>query len=293
MKRAWHPHERMYTHVEPVPTSYSDCRDPDLPWGYWMRLVEGYRDGVEDEEGRFWPSLRLALWSSRLQMDDPGRRIEELLDNLQGALAIAGRRGWQSEDEVAGQIDGGLHYRMWMRGQNLTTNSGIDRATGRTEELDRDYLTDEGWAVYLMLKMTRAEELSGLLPGSDAFETAGGADMADIANPVVNIAGARYVFERSSIAGQQVVTLLDRNAKSGRMPIARTIWSIGFDRAIDRDRLFAWLCARSDQWSRWGALAGNGGDRLSQHVLANYIASVDWRKPQLEPLAITDKRHAA
>lgn len=285
-----HPNEHLYPRVVPSPTSYSDRRDPDLPWGHWMRLVETGRGGVRDEDGTVWPSLREALWHGRLGMGGaeppsdgpffsmPRRRIDEMLDNLQGALAVAGRQGWQNPGEVAGQVEGGLHYKLWMRGQNLTTDVAYSPATRQMERLTHDRITDEGWAVFLMLKATRAEELHGVLPGSNAFETAGGEPMVEIANPMVNVAGARFLFERSVLARMKVISLLDRESSNGRMPMGRTIWSMAFERATERDRLFAWMCQRSDLWQRWGGIAGREADGLTQHLLATYIASVDWRE---------------
>jgi hypothetical protein len=295
-----HPQEHHYPRVTPEPTEYSDTRDPDLPWGHWMQLLENGREGVRDEHGREWPSLRLALWSGRLGMSDPTetkvaysafntnwRWLDAQMEELQAYLAMAGRQGWQRREDVASLTGASDHYRLWLRGNNLTTPDVWNGPAGHYVRLNEDRLTDEGWAVFLMLKATRPEELHGVLPGSDAFETAGGDAMAEIANPVVNVAGVRFLFERGKLARQPVISLLDRKAKAGRMPIARTIWSMAFDTVLDRDRMFAWMCQRSDLWQRWGGIAGGEADRLTQQLLAAYISSVDWREPQRDPLRLT------
>lgn len=60
-----------------------------------------------------------------------------------------------------------------------------------------------------------------------------------------------------------------------------TLWSCAFSTPLERDRLFEWMCGRSDRWQAWGKMAGKGADGLTQHLLDIFIASVDWREPQL------------
>jgi hypothetical protein len=49
------------------PRGYAEQRHADLPWGYWLRQDSAV-EGLLDEQGRVWPSLRAYLWCDRLKM---------------------------------------------------------------------------------------------------------------------------------------------------------------------------------------------------------------------------------
>lgn len=276
---------------QPVETGYSSGRDPDLPWGYWLRQVEAPRRLVVDRDGSEWGSVREAFWVGRMGMRDeapkPDNQIKsqstfnqwqddqsELLLAVLLQSASPARRALSelAYDVFHSSRAVATHYRNWLKGHGLLVD--------RTFNEGRWALTDEGWAVLLMLKATRPEELAGIAPG-DQEALAGGPDMAHVANPAVDVSGARFVFERGQLAGSPVITLIDRDGRRGRMPMQNTIWSCAFSASMERDRLFEWMCARSDRWQAWGEMGG--GDALTQHLLNIYIASVDWRSPQDGP----------
>lgn len=283
---------------KPIETAYSQERDPDLPWGYWLRHSEEPRSMVVDRDGSRWSSVREAFWIGRMGMGDepvrPGERPQflggstrlqdEQSDMLLSILLTSAGKVARAAPELTNDVLGynrgmARHYMMWLQSRGLVVE--------HTHYQGRWALTDEGWAVLLMLKATRPEDASG--PGSGREELAGGPDMADVANPAVDVSGARFVFERGALGGRPVITMIDRDGKRGRMPMQKTVWSCAFTTAVERDRLFAWMCARSDRWQDWGDTGG--GDALTQHLLDIYVSSIDWREPQVAPqLALT---HAA
>lgn len=288
---------------EPIVTAYSTKRDPDLPWGYWMRAVEpgsvprqtdrpsftmrGYEGpGVRDEDGVVWPSVREACWTGLLGMKVVGgwQLMSELFDDMIAALTTSGRRMHAPDREI--RIDMhrgstmGRHYRLWLIGVGLIED--------HQQYLGRDKLTDLGWAVLLMLKATRAQDRIG---EGEGVETAGGPDMQGFANPLVDVRGLTYVFERTEIAGSPMIRLIDRDGSVGRMPMETTIWSTAFPLALERDRMFAWLCVRSDRWEAWGKIAERGAEAFSAHILATYIASIDWREQQFAVVPVLQIAH--
>ena len=281
--------------TKPIETAYSSGRDPSLPWGYWLREVDRPIRGLIDEGGRRWDSVRRAFWSGRLSMPmapehsgptfrQPYGNDREMIQQMElmiAVLHVLTRSVSHQRTELANDVldcSGiiGGHYMAWLSGHDLTR-----------PDSDGLRLTDEGHAALLMLKATRPEELIDVEPGGAAMQLAGGPSMASIGNPAVDVAGVRFVFEIGDIARRPVITLLDRESARGRMPTRKTIWSCAFRTPLERDRMFAWMCARSDRWQAWGEVAANGADGLTQHLLATYIASVDWTQPCGVPLAIT------
>ncbi len=245
--------------------------------------------GVLDEHGATWPSIRLAFWRGRLGMrqgiahesDAPAFRgpepwLEEQFETLIAVLWVAARGFHTGSRELSTDIFRNSivfehHYRNWLVGAGLLVVGPSISSNG--------VLTDEGWAVLLMLKATRPNELIDVEVGYGAIELAGGKDMVEIAHPAVDTRELAFVFEREDIANQACIVLIDRQSTRGRMPMRRTLWSASFGAKQERDRMFAWLCARSDRWDEWGNTARRGADALSQHLLATYISSVDWREP--------------
>lgn len=209
----------------------------------------------------------------RFHLQTANDQIEALI----AMLTVHGREYGAHELEITNDVLGSSrvaarHYMTWMEGQRLIFNALHNQG--------RYFLTDEGWCALLMLKATRPEELIDVEPGGDAVRLAGGPEMAGIANPEVNVAGARFWFTRDRLAGSEIISLIDREGKRGRMPMQKTVWSCAFGDAMQRDRMFEWLCVRSDRWQDWGAIAGRGADTLTQHLLDIYVASIDWRDPQ-------------
>lgn len=270
-----------------IETAYSSARDPTLPWGYWLREVDTPTRALIDENGQRWNSVRRAFWTGRLSMpaapQQPGptflqpsgndREMTEQMELMIAVLHVLARSITSQRAELANDVLNcssvvSVHYMAWLAGHDLIRTGGSGFC-----------LTDEGHAALLMLKATRPEELIDVEPGGAAMRLAGGPAMAHIANPAVDVGGARFVFESADIAKRPMITLLDRESTRGRMPTQKTIWSCAFNTPLERDRLFAWMCARSDRWQTWGVVAANAADGLTQHLLATYIASIDWTQP--------------
>lgn len=278
----------------PIRTAYSDQRDSDLPWGYWMRM-RSHRQHVvvEDHDGREWQSVRQAFWCGRLGMSafTTPQAMDQGCELLIAMLSVAARSTVTGASEVgADAMHGNQAMAVFLESWSIA--SGLVVANGNNGRTS--YISDEGWAVLLMLKATRPEELHGVAPGTRAVEIAGGAGLVDIANPSVDLSGARFVFERVDIVGQAGIQLVDRNGGRGRMPIHEVVWSLIMPKP-ECDRLFAWMCARSDRWQAWGTMTERrDANALTQHLLATYIASVDWREgEEVEVLAIADQRQVA
>ena len=278
----------------PIRTAYSDQRDADLPWGYWMRMRPHRQHMmVEDHAGREWQSVREAFWCGRLGMSafTTSRTMDQGCELLIAMLSVATRNTATGASEVgADAMHGNQAMAAFLESWSIASGLVIAKENnGRTS-----YISDEGWAVLLMLKATRPEELHGVTPGAKAVEIAGGPGLVEIANPSVDLSGARFVFERVDIVGQAGIQLVDRNGGRGRMPIHEVVWSLIMPK-LECDRLFAWMCARSDRWQAWGTMTERrDANALTQHLLATYIASVDWREgEEVEVLAIADQRQVA
>lgn len=285
----WCPH---CSSAHPVKTDYSSRRDPDLPWGYWLR-EGGHGADLFDEDGRRWGSVRQAFWFGRLSMAEGPksehgygnaaielRAIGAQLELMIAVMHVLVRNFISQKMELANDVLGAStivsgHYMEWLMGHGLITH--------RPPVNDTYVLTDEGRAVLTMLKVTRPEELIDVQPGSEAMTIAGGPDFAHIANPEIDLAGVRFVFERSTLARRAVIALVDREGMRGRMPMQQTVWSCAFSTPLERDRLFEWMCGRADRWQDWGAIANRNADGLTQHLLDIYISSVDWHEPQVGP----------
>ncbi|WP_156678181.1 hypothetical protein [Sphingomonas profundi] len=262
-----------------MPTVYAATRDPDLPWGYWLRS-SFTDDQVRDEDGNEWQSIRHALWAGELKMTAPlPGWFTEQMELLLTALSVAGRRVGTSPREIAGDLfEGGFAiramYSSWLRAHGLTTegNGAFD-----------DVLTDKGWAVLLMLKVTREDDIFSAPVGKQTLDLLRSRDLVEIANPTVDLATLPCIFMREEIASTPAITLIDRSKAGKKMPLVSTIWSTTFGHTRERDRFYAWLVARTDRWNAWAKIAHRGAAGLSEHLLSLYVSSVDWCNPVAPP----------
>ncbi|SFG46481.1 hypothetical protein SAMN05518801_1303 [Novosphingobium sp. CF614] len=86
----------------PFRTGYSDRRDRELPWSYWLRLTSEGR--LRDEDSLQWATVREALWLGRLGMA-PVRWLDAQLDLFLAALVMANLRtrvgAWEAGTDLA------------------------------------------------------------------------------------------------------------------------------------------------------------------------------------------------
>lgn len=256
-------------------TDYCRHRDPDLPWGYWLR-VKPQVGGVFDETDRPWSSVRDALWESRLGFDKRAVRPHEYdaqFDMMHAVLAAHGREQSPSIYELAREVmgdEGGFgasHYIAWLVSQRLLAVDG-EAAMFRSVTVR---LTDEGLAVMRMIRATRPPAATSAPRIKGRSEMAAPSDPPDGANPHIDLGELRYVVECEDVGHDAAVVLIDRHPNAGRMPTQETIWSLTFARRDERDAFFAWMLARSDRWEAWGEMAQDEG-RLQAHLLASMFA---------------------
>lgn len=258
---------------------------PELPWGSWMHTAASHGGGVAivDEQGRHWQSLRHAFWEGRLRMSTSSPRImNEQLELMLAALASK-HRGIVFTEEQAYALFAGDHrfarfWWYWMYAEGLT-HGGF-----RCDPLDAK-VSAEGIAVLRMLAATRPIELNAVPIGRAAVEILGepgSPDECDRARFEAAEASARMlplVFVRERAFGSEAISLLHRNPKDV-IPVARTIWHIGFPDARLRDRAFLWMADRSDRWTAWGELVlHDGGPALTQHLMTLLFARRHERQP--------------
>ncbi|MBB5700001.1 hypothetical protein [Sphingomonas yantingensis] len=256
-------------------TDYCRERDPDLPWGYWLR-VKPQLSGVFDEQDRRWASVRDALWEGRFGFAKAAVKAfqyDAQFDMIHTVLAAHGRGQSPSIFELAREVmgdEGGFgasHYIAWLVSQRLLATHGEPATFGSATIR----LTDEGLAVMRMIRATRPPAATSAPRIKGRSEMAAPSDPPDGANPHIDLGELRYVVECEDVARDAAVVLIDRHPNAGRMPTQETIWSMTFARRDERDAFFAWMLARSDRWESWGEMAYYEG-RLSAHLLASMFA---------------------
>lgn len=249
----------------PDPRGYGDLRHPDLPWGYWL-LQNPAINGLMDEEGKVWPSLRDYLWEGRLCMtSSQAYPVDEGCELLLAILHAMSIRFVTQEQTVQNFFLGiwreARFFRAWLCGQGLTQGSEV---------------TVEGRAVMRMLAATRRVDAPDLAPLEfPTLHPWNGLDRGTTRQQRERVMAAqealgrmlRYRFIRQAVAGQPAIALIGYEL-GNNIPLTRVLWTLTFPDDYARDRLFGWLSHQLDRWSAWGELAANSGSRaLSEHLL--------------------------
>ena len=245
-----------------------DDRDFTLTWGSWLTLDE---DGVRDDDGNRWNSVRDALMLGRLQLS--GKRDDEQFELL-SAFLLAVSRGIEAKfvetlDLFGGSRDYYAFYRRWLTGQGILLDDG--RADNR--------LTDEGRSVLLMLAATRDFEKGPLPVGEDEVSPEPAAD--DKAEreawfAEIDALGSKMPgrFRRQDVGGKPIIVTM-ADGVGERMKLRRTLWSQAFGDAESRDTFYHWLCLRVHRWPDWTGDAWRGGqDELTAKLVSLLAADL-------------------
>jgi hypothetical protein len=203
------------------------------------------------------------------------------------AALASKHRGIVSTDERAHSMFGDDHVFMrfwwsWMFAE------GIVEGGLRGDPLDAG-LSAEGIAVLRMLAVTRPVGLNEVPVGRAAVEFLGKPGTPDECHRAkfeAAEASARLlplVVVREQAFGSAGISLLHRNPEDV-IPVARTIWHLGFPDVQLRDRAFLWMADRSDRWTAWGELVlRQGAPALTQHLMTLLFAGPSDQQPP-EPL---------
>lgn len=248
--------------------------DPDMPWGWWL-----IRDGatVRDDDGRTWPSVTAALedhlwpksgWRGSPQgMDDLLLRTLEVIDE-DGRFYVAAR-----EQLFGGNKEWSDWFACWLVEVGLAQKG--------ENHFNPLVLSDLGRSVLLMLRHVRTEDRHTLWMREIRMETSATSTVSERTLARVDEIQSRWPPRankvlRDSIGKQFVIKIshFDRFAKdTGGMPISRVVWSMSFRDAELRDHFYAWMCAHSMHWDRWGELAHNRGARaLTERIFGIILA---------------------
>lgn len=253
------------TDFTPDPRGYAARRNKDYPWGFWLR-EDSAIDGLLDEHGSVWPSLRHYLWCDRLGMPDLGSyTVDDGCELLLTILHALMNRMVYSEEAVVDLFGGGWqrarHYMAWLHAQGV---------------IDGRIVTLEGRAIARMLAATRSVNAPDLAPldfptlqswnGLDGGRTRDERERVMAAQEALGRA-LRYRFIREPVAGRAGIKLIGYEMGNA-IPLTRVLWTLSFPDDYARDRLFGWLSHHLDRWQAWGELAADDGSRaLSEHLL--------------------------
>jgi len=242
------------------PRGYGKRRHPELPWGHWLRQDPAI-EGLVDEEGRVWPSVRHYLWEDRLGMFSTDENCELLL-----AVLHAMSNRWVTGEEAVHEFFIGIwreanFFRQWLHGQDLNNVYGV---------------TVEGYAIMSMLAATREIDAPDLAPLSfPTLHPWNGLDQGVTRQQRERIMAAqealgrplRYRFIREPVVNQPGIKLTGLEL-GANIPLTRVLWAMTFPDDYARDRMYAWIAHHLDRWQAWGEMAASDGSRaLSEHLL--------------------------
>jgi hypothetical protein len=254
------------------PLCYEDVRNPNLPWGYWLRDVRstGSSYPLEDEQGRGWESVRDCFWRSHLGLPDCNARDKHrTIEFILAILVATDRRIIGTEEKVSEYFNRNWELARLMdfclAGWNLVhppTHAGGG-------------LTVQGRAVLQMLASTRDIEAAPLPIGLPTLrQWRGLVDSAGLA-PVEEIVRMQeqfsqhlpFRFVRSELRHVPMIGLQSEPV-GDNVPLKRTLWSLAFPDLPARERMYLWLHERLDRWQDWGELAyRQGGAALTELLL--------------------------
>jgi hypothetical protein len=234
------------------PRGYAEQRYADLPWGYWLRQDSAV-EGLLDEQGRVWPSLRAYLWCDRLKIRTSAiYPVEMGCEVLLTVLHALMNRMVGFEEAVVDLFGGSWlnqrHYFAWLEAQDL---------------LDGRSVTIEGRAIARMLTATRHHDAPDLAPldfatlqgwsSLDRGTTRSKREQVMAAQEAIG-RSLRYCFIREPIIRRPAIKLLGHGLGE-HILLTRVLWSMTFPDDYARDRMFCWLAHRLDRWQAWGEMA--------------------------------------
>lgn len=246
-----------------------DDIDPQLPWGYWLRLeYRGGKDVFIDRDGHEFATLREAFWCGHLAMSKINDQPPPAQLELMHAVLAFNIRNRDPRREFANDLFAGNRlvadcYLDWLVNINLLVRDA--------DEPNVRGVSPAGHSVLMMLDATRPHEMRGMRPSvpSIAF-LAGIAEegAGEERRQRVEAAAAEWdaAFLRRQL-GRDAAIILQRRG-TGPVPILQTTWSITFDSPSVRDAFYDWLCARADRWPAWSKIGHySESTRLTQHLL--------------------------
>lgn len=249
----------------PDPSGYAACRCEHLPWGYWLR-EDSAINGLIDEDGSVWLSLRDYFWQARLGMPRLGSyTVDDGCELMLSILHALMNRMIGFEAAVDDLFGGGWpshrHYMAWLQGQGMIQSREV---------------TVEGRAAARMLAATRSVRAPDLAPldfttlaSLNGLDRGGSRNEREQVMAVKEALGRalRYRFVRERVAGKAGIKLIGYEM-GGNIPLTRVLWTLSFPDDYARDRLFGWLAHHLDRWQAWGEMAADSGSRaLTEHLL--------------------------
>ncbi|CAM3129339.1 Heparinase [Sphingomonas antarctica] len=251
----------------------------ELPWGWWLRAGH---DGLVDDRGRVWGSVRDAFWEGELGFPPVhfAREQHELMLRVMTAL----HNGWhgvveQKSDLFDGDMMFWRFHHCWLAsiGMLETSPDGIS-VSPWSSALDAG-LSALGRSVLMMLQVTREPEFEPLPMGAVVVASNANCGIDAEARERAlqeferEIGFRRHLFAREGIGTHYLVTLTGMTA-GARMPTRNVAWSQSFADAKSRDDMFAWLAERVHRWDDWGELAHRkGADVLTRHLFSVVIGA--------------------
>lgn len=252
--------------------------DPQLPWGYWLRMAATNQGTVfVDEEGRPWSSLRDAFWCSRLGMKaiSPSFQsevLETMLVLLVNKTRGAGTRAEHPTDIFDGNRLLQTIFDLWLQREALLLQDESDGPWSSRPSA-------EGHSVMLMLAATRPQPVRAMRPTSASVRTliqiGIGPHSAEERMKEVERASAAWpaAFRRQTV-GRTHCAVLEKRDVDAPVPVTRTVWTQRFNNEPARDVLYEWLCRRVDRWEDWARLAwSDSGSALTSHLLSLVVLS--------------------
>lgn len=246
--------------------------DPELPWGYWLKLDGSGSQTLTDDEGRKWPTIRDAFWQGRLGFKKVNERTgAPMLELLLAVLVNKSRRAsWGAERQT--DIFGGNtllehHFNLWMVREGFLSPGDSDVWCGGD-------ITAEGWSVMLMLGATRPQPVRAMRPTSVSVQELVSLGIGPLPAKErmreVEAASIKWpaAFQRRTVGTKFTIALEKRDAEAP-VPVMRTVWSQTFADERSRDAFFDWLCVRVDRWQEWATLAwSESGTALNGRLMS-------------------------
>lgn len=243
--------------------------DPQLPWGYWLRLeYRGGKDVFIDRDGREFPSIREAFWCGHLRMSKINDQPPKVQLELMHAVLAFKIRNQDPQQELANEL---FACNNLVKDCYLDWLANIGLLVRDNDEPNIRGVSPEGQSALMMLDATRPTGTRGMRPSvpSIAF-LAGLADDAAGEERRQRVEAAAVEWDVAFLRrrlGRDAGIILQRRG-SGLVPVLQTTWSMTFESPSLRDQFYDWLCSRVDRWDAWSKIGHySESTRLTQHLL--------------------------